>query len=171
VLFSIALTEQKRANGNSYIPPNFGPTQQPWRRASAQRCRHPGPVQELRFCSFDPGQLEAERSAFLGVKHLKGFLVYAGLGGVSPSAAAREGGRDRHRDEVAAALRDRGLVVANVAGRSETVSKGLAVRADRLQARRVEEATQERPHRRSDRASHARHPLRLRPIVPHQGLT
>ncbi len=118
VLFSIAFSEQQRSNGNSYIPLNFGRLNnlggERRLNVAVTRARRKNVV----FCSFDPAQLEAERSAFLGVKHLKEFLVYAKSGG-QPAESTRESTRDRHRDEVAEALRAQGVVVATDVGLSD----------------------------------------------------
>ena len=118
VLFSIAFSKQ--ANGQ--IPLNFGrlSTLGGERRlnVAVTRARRKNIV----FCSFDPVDLQAERSSYSGVKHLKDYLLFAKAASADAAPAQlRVGGavRDRHRDEIAEALRDRGVHVRTDVGMSD----------------------------------------------------
>lgn len=116
VLFSVAFSKQ--ANGK--IPLNFGRLSQlgGHRRlnVAVTRARR----KNLVFCSFEPGELEAERSMYLGVRHLKEYLQFARQTSVAGEAPAETRAvRDRHRDDVAAALRDRGVHVRTDVGMSD----------------------------------------------------
>lgn len=118
VLFSVAFSKQ--ANGK--IPLNFGPLSNNGgeRRlnVAVTRARRKNIV----FCSFDPDELDAESASFRGVKDLKKFLLFArdaGLGENASSAVEKAAVRDRHRDEVAAALRAVGLHVLTDVGLSD----------------------------------------------------
>lgn len=72
------------------------------------------------FCSFEPSELPAERAAYEGVKHLKAYLQLA-RNGELPAGAHAESERalDRHRDQIADALRQRGLAVRTNVGLSD----------------------------------------------------
>lgn len=118
VLFSVAFSKQ--ANGK--IPLNFGrlSTLGGERRlnVAVTRARRKNVV----FCSFEPRELEAERSSYSGVKHLKDYLLFAQEADSSAHASSAAFGvpvRDRHRDEVAAVLRERGLAVTTDVGMSD----------------------------------------------------
>lgn len=118
VLFSVAFSKQ--ANGK--IPLNFGrlSTLGGERRlnVAVTRARRKNVV----FCSFEPRELEAERSSYSGVKHLKDYLLFAQEADSSAHTSAAAFGvpvRDRHRDEVAAVLRERGLAVTTDVGMSD----------------------------------------------------
>lgn len=117
VLFSIAFSKQ--ANGQ--IPLNFGrlSTLGGERRlnVAVTRARRKNIV----FCSFDPVELQAERSSYSGVKHLKEYLLFAKAAAADAAPTQlRVGGavRDRHRDEIAEALRSRGVHVRTDVGMS-----------------------------------------------------
>ena len=70
--------------------------------------------------SFDPEQLRAEETSSVGIKHLRAYLDLAALGtDALPRTSRSAGARDLHRDDVAAALRDRGLVVRTDVGLSD----------------------------------------------------
>ncbi|MGR7026417.1 DUF3320 domain-containing protein [Geodermatophilus sp. URMC 62] len=71
------------------------------------------------FSSFDPAALRAEQTSSVGVKHLRAWLDLAALGtDALPRGGRRAGVPDRHREDVAAALRSRGLVVRTDVGLS-----------------------------------------------------
>ncbi|SNS80164.1 Part of AAA domain-containing protein [Geodermatophilus pulveris] len=71
------------------------------------------------FSSFDPAQLRAEQTSSVGVKHLRAYLDLAALGtDALPRDARPVAVPDRHREEIAAALRDRGLAVRTDVGLS-----------------------------------------------------
>ena len=116
ILFSIAFSYDDRGR----LPLNFGPLN----RAGGERRLNVAVTRARRevvvFCSFDPTDLRAEDTSSTGVQHLRAYLELA-AGGVRSSGdtARRPAARDRHRDDVAAALRDRDLVVATDVGLSE----------------------------------------------------
>ncbi|MFL4475879.1 DUF4011 domain-containing protein [Paeniglutamicibacter sp. MACA_103] len=116
ILFSTAFS----ANERGRLPLNFGPLNNVGgeRRlnVAVTRARR----QVVVFSSFDPADLRAEDSSALGIKHLRAYLDLAAegnhaLGSGSDSAVAR----DRHREQVAAALRERGHVVDTNVGLSD----------------------------------------------------
>ncbi len=116
ILFSTAFS----ANDRGVLPLNFGPLNQVGgeRRlnVAVTRARR----QVLVFCSFDPEDLRAGETSSRGIKDLRAYLEVARAGvssviGSSPKAPAP----DRHRDEVAAAAKDRGLSVATNVGLSD----------------------------------------------------
>lgn len=128
VVFSVAFSAQPVKGGGTRIPLNFGKlTSLGGERrlnVAITRARRKNIV----LCSFDPERLEAERSSFAGMKDLKEFLLYAQAGGGSGDGFGGPGGLgglggpasvDRHRDDIAEALRDRGLVVATDVGMSD----------------------------------------------------
>ena len=76
--------------------------------------------QVVLFSSFDPEQLRAEETSSVGIKHLRAYLDMAAQGtDVLPRDARSSAVVDRHREEIAAALRERGLVVRTDVGLSE----------------------------------------------------
>ncbi len=77
------------------------------RRAAAERRGHPRPAAGRVFSSFDPEQLRAEETSSVGIKHLRAYLDMAAQGtDVLPRDARSSSVIDRHREEIAAALRD-----------------------------------------------------------------
>ncbi|HEY7814607.1 MAG TPA: AAA domain-containing protein, partial [Nakamurella sp.] len=116
ILFSTAFS----ANARGVLPLNFGPLNQVGgeRRLNVAITR--ARRQVIVFSSFDPKDLRAEETSSQGIKDLRAYLdlALAGSGdsvGTSPRAPAA----DRHRDEIAAALRDRGMPVATNVGLSD----------------------------------------------------
>ncbi len=75
------------------------------------------------YASFDPAELRAEQTSARGLKDLKSYLELAARG-VAPTddSTSRVPVIDRHRDEIAAVLRERGLVVKTDVGLSDSVS-------------------------------------------------
>ncbi|WP_324278376.1 hypothetical protein [Blastococcus brunescens] len=72
------------------------------------------------FSSFDPEQLRAEETSSVGIKHLRAYLDMAAQGtDVLPRDARSAVVVDRHREEIAAQLRERGLVVRTDVGLSD----------------------------------------------------
>ena len=72
------------------------------------------------YASFDPSELRAEETTQVGTKHLKAYLEMAARG----VETVTDGGRrqpviDRHRDDIAEALRDEGLTVSTDVGLSD----------------------------------------------------
>lgn len=115
ILFSVAFSKNERG----VLPLNFGPLglDRGERRLNVAVTR--ARQQVIIYCSFDPSELRADDTKHLGIKHLKNYLELAQRG---PEALARTSSRavvDRHRDEIAAALRTRGLVAITDLGLSE----------------------------------------------------
>lgn len=118
IVFSVAFSKQ--ANGK--IPTNFGPlTNSGGERrlnVAVTRARRKNVV----FCSFEPAELDVTGSTYQGPKDLKEFLAFAraaGSLGDQDETARRVAVRDRHRDEIAAALRAAGLHVMSDVGLSD----------------------------------------------------
>ncbi|MDR7359008.1 DUF4011 domain-containing protein [Paeniglutamicibacter sulfureus] len=116
ILFSTAFS----ANARGRLPLNFGPLNNVGgeRRLNVAITR--ARRQVVVFSSFDPADLRAEDSSALGIKHLRAYLDLAAEGtrtleNGSDSAVAR----DRHREQVAAALKERGHAVATNVGLSD----------------------------------------------------
>jgi lambda repressor-like predicted transcriptional regulator len=116
VLFSTAFS----VNDRGVLPLNFGPLL----RAGGERRLNVAVTRARRqvvvFCSFDPSQLRVEDTSSVGIKHLRSYLEMAANG---PSALPRDVRRqptpDRHRDQIAARLAERGLAVRTHVGLSE----------------------------------------------------
>ncbi|WP_241175725.1 DUF4011 domain-containing protein [Modestobacter sp. KNN46-3] len=116
VLFSTAFS----ANDRGQLPLNFGPLNKVGgeRRLNVAITR--ARRQVVVFSSFDPADLRAEQTSSVGIKHLRAYLDLAAHGtDALPRDARFASVPDRHRDEVAAALRARGLVVRTDVGLSE----------------------------------------------------
>ncbi|TFV63127.1 DUF4011 domain-containing protein [Geodermatophilus sp. DF01-2] len=116
VLFSTGFSVDDRGS----LPLNFGPLN----RVGGERRLNVAVTRARRqvvvFSSFDPSQLRAEQTSSVGVKHLRAYLDLAALGtDALPRDARPVAVPDRHREEVAAALRDRGLSVRTDVGLSE----------------------------------------------------
>ena len=128
ILFSIAFSP----NASGEVPLNFGPLNREGgeRRlnVAVTRARR----QVIVFSSFEPEQLRAERSTSVGLRHLRAYLDMARHG----TGALRSNGgttirTDRHREEIARALEERGLVVEQAIGLSGfRVDLGLALPDD-----------------------------------------
>ena len=116
ILFSVAFS----ANDKGVIPLNFGPLSRPGgeRRLNVAVTRARREV--VLYASFDPSELRAEETTQVGTKHLKAYLEMAARGVESVT----DGGRrqaviDRHRDDIADALRSEGLEVSTDVGLSD----------------------------------------------------
>ncbi len=116
-MFSTAFS----VNEKGVLPLNFGPLT----RGGGERRLNVAVTRARRqviiFSSFDPSQLRSEDTQSLGIKHLRGYLELAAhgpkaLGLGSDGSAALP---DRHRDEIAQALRDRRLPVCTDVGLSD----------------------------------------------------
>ncbi|HEX6345355.1 DUF3320 domain-containing protein [Umezawaea sp.] len=114
VLFSTAFSVTERG----VLPLNFGPLN----RVGGERRLNVAVTRARRrvivFSSFDPAQLRAEETSSVGVRHLRTYLDVA-AGGIPPTGTRWRAVVDRHRDAVAAALREAGLVVTADVGLSE----------------------------------------------------
>ncbi|RBY97930.1 DNA helicase [Blastococcus sp. TF02-8] len=102
------------------LPLNFGPLN----RVGGERRLNVAITRARRqvvvFSSFDPEQLRAEETSSVGIKHLRAYLDMAEQGtDVLPRSARSATAVDRHREQIAAALRERGLVVRTDVGLSE----------------------------------------------------
>ena len=102
------------------LPLNFGPLN----RVGGERRLNVAITRARRqvvvFSSFDPEQLRAEETSSVGIKHLRAYLDMAERGtDVLPRSARSAAVVDRHREEIAAALRERGLGVRTDVGLSE----------------------------------------------------
>jgi hypothetical protein len=116
VLFSTAFSPDDRG----VLPLNFGPLN----RVGGERRLNVAITRARRqvvvFTSFDPAQLRAEQTASVGVKHLRAYLDLAAHGpDALPRDARPPSTLDRHREEIAAALRERGFGVRTDVGLSE----------------------------------------------------
>ena len=116
ILFSVAFSANERGD----IPLNFGPLNRQGgeRRLNVAITR--ARRQVIVFCSFAPAQLQAERSESRGLQDLKRYLVLAEQGTrtlVGKTFGA--GVPDRHREDVAQALREAGMTVATDVGLSD----------------------------------------------------
>lgn len=119
IIFSVAFSEQ--ANGK--IPNNFGRLNiaggERRLNVAITRARRKNVV----FCSFDPSKLEVDGLSFDGPKHLKAFLSEAKRVSEGDAPELGQGSyrvpiRDRHRDDIAVALREAGLHVEADMGES-----------------------------------------------------
>ncbi|MCZ2860041.1 DUF4011 domain-containing protein [Blastococcus sp. VKM Ac-2987] len=102
------------------LPLNFGPLNRQGgeRRLNVAITR--ARRQVVVFSSFDPAQLRAEETSSVGIKHLRAYLDMAEQGtDVLPRSPRSAAVVDRHREQIAAALRERGLVVRTDVGLSE----------------------------------------------------
>jgi hypothetical protein len=107
-------------NAAGELPLNFGPLN----RVGGERRLNVAVTRARRqvvlFSSFDPEQLRAEETSSVGIKHLRAYLDMAAQGtDVLPRDARSAAVIDRHREEIASALRDRGLVVRTDVGLSD----------------------------------------------------
>ncbi|MQA13373.1 MAG: DUF3320 domain-containing protein [Pseudonocardiaceae bacterium] len=115
VQFSTAFS----VNDRGILPLNFGPLN----RAGGQRRLNVAVTRARRqvivFSSFAPEQLRAEETSSVGIRNLRSYLDLAARGpSVLPSDLRRRTEPDRHRDEIAEALRARGLTVRTDVGLS-----------------------------------------------------
>ncbi|GAA1256297.1 DUF3320 domain-containing protein [Pseudonocardia aurantiaca] len=116
ILFSTAFS----VNDKGVLPLNFGPLN----RAGGERRLNVAVSRARRqvivYSSFDPGQLRTEETSSVGLRHLRTYLEMAANGpSVLPRKAQRGSVPDRHREEIASRLRDRGLAVQANVGLSE----------------------------------------------------
>jgi len=116
ILFSTAFSVNERG----VLPLNFGPLNKEGgeRRLNVAITR--ARRQVVIYSSFDPSQLRAEETSSLGIKHLKEYLELAAAGTARLAEEIRSKGEvDRHREDVASALRAKGVAVATDVGLSD----------------------------------------------------
>lgn len=116
ILFSLSFS----ADEKGVVPLNFGPLNKEGgeRRLNVAITR--ARRQVILFCSFDPSELHVERSESVGLGHLREYLDLAASGTETlREKAGTAHVTDRHRDEIADALRARGLAVTTDAGLSD----------------------------------------------------
>ncbi len=118
ILFSTAFSVNSRGS----LPLNFGPLN----RAGGERRLNVAITRARRqvivFSSFEPAQLRAEETSSVGVKHLRAYLDLAQQGprALGPLPAGRRLRiTDRHREDIAEALRQRGFAVRTEVGLSD----------------------------------------------------
>ena len=117
ILFSTGFS----ANADGVLPLNFGPLD----RSGGERRLNVAVTRARRrvmvFSSFEPEDLRVEQTSSVGIRDLRRYLEVAKYG-VSTTPAAFSAGQvgvDRHRDDIAGALRSAGLDVATAVGLSE----------------------------------------------------
>ncbi|QKS13981.1 DUF4011 domain-containing protein [Curtobacterium sp. Csp1] len=116
ILFSTAFSK----NEKGVLPLNFGPLTNPGgeRRLNVAITR--ARRQVILFSSFDPQDLRIEETNSVGIKHLRSYLELAQRGPDAVLGAPSSVGlTDRHREDIAAALRARGLAVTTDVGLSD----------------------------------------------------
>lgn len=116
ILFSVAFSK----NDKGVVPLNFGPLSRPGgeRRLNVAITRARREV--VLYASFDPSELRAEETFQIGTKHLKEYLELASRGVETiTEAGRRQPVIDRHRDDIASALRETGLTVSTDVGLSD----------------------------------------------------
>ncbi|GAA0962131.1 DUF4011 domain-containing protein [Frigoribacterium faeni] len=116
ILFSTAFS----ANDKGVLPLNFGPLTnfggERRLNVAITRARR----QVILFSSFDPGDLRAEETTSRGIRDLRAYLELAQRGAENVLSAARTTTRsDLHREDLAEALRGRGLEVTTDVGLSD----------------------------------------------------
>ncbi|TFC00398.1 DUF4011 domain-containing protein [Cryobacterium adonitolivorans] len=116
ILFSTAFS----ADASGRLPLNFGPLNLPGgeRRLNVAITR--ARRQVIVFSSFAPADLRAEETISAGVKDLRAYLDLAAGGSDGLASPLRQSGAlDRHREEIAEALRERGFAVHADVGLSD----------------------------------------------------
>lgn len=121
-------------NDKGILPLNFGPLIQSGgeRRLNVAVTRARREV--LIFTSFEPMRLRADETTNQGLKDLRAYLELADSGTHTlESSRLRRPARDLHREDVAAALRERGFVVDTGVGLSDFRIDLAVARADQPQ--------------------------------------
>ncbi|NQX25924.1 DUF4011 domain-containing protein [Microbacteriaceae bacterium VKM Ac-2854] len=116
ILFSTAFS----ANEKGVLPLNFGPLTRfgGERRLNVAITR--ARRQVVLFSSFDPADLRADETSSVGIKHLRAYLELARNGAEATlGSLAQTATTDRHREQIAEALRSRGFAVRTDVGLSD----------------------------------------------------
>ncbi|NKS42692.1 DUF3320 domain-containing protein [Rhodococcus hoagii] len=117
ILFSTAFSKKP---GDPKLPLNFGPLS----RSGGEKRFNVAITRARRkvviITSFDPSDIDLDRTNSVGLKHLRGYLELAADGTASDRAATTDD-TDAIQDSVCAALRDRGYEVEANYGLSEFV--------------------------------------------------
>jgi hypothetical protein len=116
ILFSTAFS----ANEKGVLPLNFGPLTRfgGERRLNVAITR--ARRQVVLFSSFDPADLRADETSSVGIKHLRAYLELARNGAEATlGSLAQAATTDRHREQIADALRERGFAVRTDVGLSD----------------------------------------------------
>lgn len=117
ILFSTAFSKKP---GDPKLPLNFGPLS----RSGGEKRFNVAITRARRkvgiITSFDPSDIDLDRTNSVGLRHLRGYLELAAEGTTSGRAATADD-TDAIQDSVCAALRDRGYEVAANYGLSEFV--------------------------------------------------
>lgn len=115
VFFSTAFSK----NDRGILPLNFGPLTNKGgeRRLNVAITR--ARVQVVVFTSFDPGDLRVDSTGSVGIRHLAAYMHAAARASSGLAPVSKRPVTDRHRDEIAAALVDAGLVVTTDVGLSD----------------------------------------------------
>ena len=116
ILFSLAFSPNP---DTGRLPLNFGPLIQAGgeRRLNVAVTR--ARAQVVLFSSFDPGHIDLSRSSSVGLAHLRSYMEMADRVDDVPAVLRRVSARDRHHDEVVAALHEAGLHVREHVGLSD----------------------------------------------------
>jgi hypothetical protein len=114
ILFSTAFSKQ-----NGKLPLTFGPlTNRGGERrlnVAITRAR----TQVVIFTSFDPSELRVGETSSVGIKHLAAYMHAAAARTSGADQTSHRAVVDRHRDEIAEACREAGLVVTTDLGLSD----------------------------------------------------
>ena len=131
IMFSLAFSTNPETG---QLPLNFGPLSQAGgeRRLNVAITR--ARRQVILFASFNPGDIDLSRTAAVGTAHLRAYceMAAAGVERLGDLASPRQDRRDRIRDEVAAAIKERGHEVITGYGLSD-FTVDIAVRAPESQ--------------------------------------
>jgi hypothetical protein len=127
ILFSLAFSPNPE---NGHMPLNFGPLSQVGGERRLNVAISRARRQVILFASFDPGDIDLARTTAVGTAHLRAYceMAAAGVDQLGDLAASRQQRRDRIRDEVAEAIRERGHEVTTGHGLSN-FTVDIAVRA------------------------------------------
>ncbi|MBW6439258.1 DUF4011 domain-containing protein [Actinoplanes hulinensis] len=127
ILFSLAFSTDPETGR---LPLNLGPLS----RAGGERRFNVAITRARRqvvlFASFDPADIDLARTSSVGTQHLRAYceMAAAGVESLGDLSTTRRHNRDRIREEVAAALEERGFEVTTCHGLSD-FTVDIAVRA------------------------------------------